>query len=219
MKFTLLVAASALAVGLSLGGTAYAKDNDHGGDKGKQQSVATAVAASDQDAGVLFNFAKGTDANNSVTGGAFNGATGLFNVQQNGGANSIQQDGNTLGAILNCSCSNNGGTSTSLALSSQTAFVAGNTSIGAKNEGTTVADVSVFSKKGEDKHHRHGDDGSVSAANAFYLSHYENAVASSNTINASFENATGLFNVSQNVGNNSMQQATNTVAAIVGTGH
>jgi hypothetical protein len=222
MKFNLLVAASALAVGLSFSGMAYAGGGDggNGGNGGGHQQTSvtnTALAGAIQLGEVEHNFAKGTDANNGISSGSFNGATGLFNVQQNGGANSLQQDGNTLAAVLNCTCSNTTGTTnnTPIALSAQVASVEGNASLGAANTTTSVTHSEYVSKKGEDKHH-HGDSGSFSAGESFGLYKTSYAVASSNSIGGSFENATGLFNVSQNVGNNSMQQATNTVAAIVG---
>ncbi|MGH7001735.1 MAG: hypothetical protein ACREEA_09545, partial [Stellaceae bacterium] len=93
----LLVAASALVVGLSFGSNAYAwDDNDIANAK-------SATAVSLQLGEVEDNFAKGTVGSNDT--GAI-GGTGLINVQQNNGANSLLQDANTLGAILNCACTN-----------------------------------------------------------------------------------------------------------------
>lgn len=48
---------------------------------------------------------------------------------------------------------------------------------------------------------------------------FVNIDASNRITDHAFDHATGLFNVSQNTGSNSMQQASNTVAAIVGGGH
>lgn len=48
---------------------------------------------------------------------------------------------------------------------------------------------------------------------------FVNIDASNRLTDHAFDHATGLFNVSQNTGSNSMQQASNTVAAIVGSGH
>jgi hypothetical protein len=159
-----------------------------------------------QNGASVFNFAKGTDGTNTI--GTVNG-TGLVNIQQNNGANSVLQDQNTLGAILNCSCSTSSQTlDASLAASSQSALVLGNVSIGATN---------TERQGGEDSsggwHHSHYSSGGGFSQSA----HWDNtsdAVQSSNSL-SSF-GGTGLFNISQNNGNNSMLQSANTVAAIVG---
>jgi len=254
-KQHLLVAASALLFGL--GGTNYAFADGYGN---HNQDPTTAsqntLAASIQAGEVEDNFAKGTDATNSISGSSFNGAKGMFNVQQNGGANSLQQSDNTLAAILNCTCSTpTAGVNTStgaIALSAQVASVEDNVSIGTVNKSETVAS----SEQGGGQHSSsstsngssngnsdpttssyngaNGGSGGATAgkgttysstntdtgggwnSEAFYKLETTTAVASSNGIDNAFNGAVGMFNVSQNVGNNSMQQASNTAAAIIG---
>jgi hypothetical protein len=239
---TLLVAASALVIGLS--SQAFA-DNSNGHNQDPRNNptvqVNTAVALNDQDAAVAFAFAKGTDAANAIAGTM--NMTGLQNVQQNGGANSVLQDGNTLGAILNCSCSSgsNGNTfNTSLASNDQDALVLGAVSIGASNKaggGSFSSSSSSHSSgfllaAGGEKSsggHDSRDGGSQSAgfilaAGGDSSSHdsehgsfwyASQAVQSTNSINGNITTL-GLTNISQNVGNNSVLQSSNTVAAIVG---
>ncbi len=265
MKLHLLVAASALVIGL--GSQAFADDQD--GNQGDPRSnptiqVNTAVALNDQDAAVAFAFAKGTDAANSIAGTM--SMTGLQNVQQNGGANSVLQDGNTLGAILNCSCSsgsNTNGFNTSLASNDQDALVLGAVSIGASNTAangssssasthsdngtynvsasrTKNASASSTGGNGNSSAHDNSaqaasssgntassdNDNSTFGASGSYAdssahSHSETwafantAVQSANSINGNIMTL-GLTNISQNVGNNSVLQSSNTVAAIIG---
>lgn len=232
MKKHLLVAASALVVGLSFGSYAFAHDDGgDGGNGGKGNKpttdTSTAVAASVQAGEVEWNFAKGTVGANGI--GTVSG-TGLINIQQNNGANSLIQSDNTLGAILNCSCSsstNSNVTNTSLALSAQVAEVEGNVSIGAKNtsssggESSSGAVAASSSNGGGDKHGDYHDKGGSSsdsfAANfshSEWWQHASTAVGSANAIGT--VSGTGLMNISQNNGNNSMLQSSNTVAAIVG---
>ncbi|MGH7015301.1 MAG: hypothetical protein ACREEL_14325 [Stellaceae bacterium] len=189
-KKHLLVAASALVVGLSMyGGNAWAG-------KGTQ-TTNVAVAASVQAGEVKDNGAWGTDASNSI--GSVSGA-GLVNIQQNGGANSLLQDDNTLAAVLNCSCSSDSNINVPVALSTQVAEVRDNVSGGAHN--TTDSDtggglhIGPFGLGGHDNY-------STSTA-----------VQSANGL-SSF-NGTGMYNISQNVGNNSLLQSSNTTAAIIG---
>lgn len=184
MKFTLLVAASALVVGLSFTGpaSAWPEHRDH-----RSTSVSTAVTGSLQGGEVEGNVTVlggttvqiGGDTVNKVDDYGFDSAQGLFNVQQNAGQNSLQQAGNTLGAILS---SNKGGRTGALALSAQVAEVESNGAYLNGDSATTIADNNRIS-------------------------------------DAAFSNAVGLFNVSQNTGNNSMQQASNTVAAVIGPSH
>jgi hypothetical protein len=231
VKFHLLVAASALVVGLGINGAFAGGHDDHGHDgQDPSTSVGVAVALSNQDGGVALNFAKGTVGTNTINNV---GGTGLVNIQQNNGANSVLQDQNTLGAILNCSCSTSSQTlGVSLAASNQSALVLGNVSIGASNRtsvGAETASGAFFAvgssgsddSHGHDNHDNHGhDDGSkkFAAGGAFTeaaaWAKSSTAVGSSNTINGF--SGTGLYNISQNNGNNSMLQSGNTVAAIVG---
>lgn len=231
MKKHLLVAASALVVGLSFGSYAFAgNDGGDGGNHGNKPTTdtSTAVAASVQAGSVEDNFAVGTAGANAI-GTA--GGTGLFNVQQNNGANSLIQSDNTLGAILNCSCSsspNSNVTNTSLALSAQVAEVEGNVSIGAENKSSSgssssSANIQASSEdKGGGHHDVYGGGGGHDDTSFFSgdFSHSDEwmrsseAVASANAIGTI--SGTGLMNISQNNGNNSLLQSSNTVAAIVG---
>lgn len=208
MKFHLLVAASALVVGLGTSGMAFAGDNHDPHGRGTTSATSAAVALSDQDGAVILNFAKGTDGANAINSVA---GTGLVNIQQNNGANSILQDQNTLGAILNCSCTSSSSTNVldvSLAASAQSALVLGNVSIGAENR----------TSKGSSAGGGGGFIGDEAAGGFFWhkarWDNTETAVQSSNGL-GSFT-GTGLYNISQNNGNNSMLQSGNTVAAIVG---
>lgn len=189
MKFGTMVAVSALVLGLS--GQAFA--GDYSREHQAKELASTSVAVTIQAGEVENNRASGNASNNYI--GA-TGGTGLFNVQQNGGANSIQQDANTLAAILNCACSQGNTNTTAVALGLQIAEVEHNKSQGA-------ADVTSSSS------------GSSSWFGEKHKEHYTSTVvASSNSIG--YVGGTGLMNISQNVGNNSMQQSANTVAAIVG---
>jgi hypothetical protein len=214
-KQRLLVAASALVVGLSFGSFAYAHDGngngngDGNGNGGTQQpflNAASAVGASFQDGNVGWGFSKGVNGNNNASN--VNG-TGLVNLQQNTGNNSLVQDNNTLGAILNCSCTTSGtgliNASAALALSAQVADVDGGVSIGGENEGSSSGE------KGGGHHSYWGSGGGHSE----WSSHYENAVAGGGNTLTNF-GGTGMYNVSQNTGNNSLLQSSNTVAAIIG---
>ncbi|MGB8181084.1 MAG: hypothetical protein WCF13_01820, partial [Stellaceae bacterium] len=103
-KKHLLVAASALVVGLSFyGSNAYATGGGNDGGSNNAFLLAnTAVAASVQAGEVEGNSASGTVGTNKT--GAIDGI-GLTNVQQNNGANSELQSANTLGIVLsNCAC-------------------------------------------------------------------------------------------------------------------
>lgn len=230
MKKHLLVAASALLVGLSFGSYAYAGDEGDGGDhnKGPFLNASTAVAATVQAGEVEDNFAKGTVGSNDT--GAING-TGLINVQQNNGANSQLQDANTLGAILdNCACSTNTAditANTALAVSVQVGSVEGNKSIGAEAKAksgseSSSADVEISSsEKGGGHHDEYGSGGGHSEEFSFEgeFSHEKTwseasaPVGSSNFIGS--VGSTGLINISQNNGNNSLLQSSNTVAAVI----
>jgi hypothetical protein len=198
VKGHLLVAASALAVGLSFSGIAFA-DEHHG-----PKTTDVALSASGQGAGVFFDFAKGTDATNTI--GTVNG-TGLVNIQQNGGANSVQQDANTLAVIFKGNSANGNNaqdTNAPIALSAQVAVVAGDKSIGAEN--TTSKGGERSSYRGDESYHSH--------KHSEWWDKTSSAVGSGN--NLTTFGGTGMFNISQNVGNNSLQQSANTVAAVIG---
>ena len=234
MKKHLLVAASALLVGLSFGSYAYAGDGGDGHDHGSNNAflnASTAVAATDQDGFVGWNHAEGTVGSNDT--GAING-TGLINVQQNNGANSQLQDANTLGAILDtCACSTNTAditANTALAFSSQSGAVIGNRSEGATAEtksGSEKSTASIDASSSEsggghqDKYSSGGGheesssfDGNFS--NSKTWSEASAPVGSTNFIAS--VGGTGLINVSQNNGNNSLLQSSNTVAAVIHSG-
>ena len=202
-KKHLLVAASALVVGLSLyGGNAYASS---GGSDNAFLLANTAVAASVQAGEVEDNNASGTVGSNKT--GAINGI-GLTNEQQNNGANSELQSANTLGIVLsNCACTTSAAdltANTALAVSAQFGSVEGNNSEGAAH--TTLSDKD----KGGGFHF--GDDaGGGWHDNSFSKS--STPVGSSNNIGS--VGGTGLMNISQNNGNNSLLQSSNTVAAII----
>jgi len=208
-KKHLLVAASALVVGLSLyGGNAYAGP-DSGGESGGSNNAFllanTAVAASVQAGEVEDNNASGTVGSNKT--GAINGI-GLTNVQQNNGANSELQSANTLGIILSsCGCSTNTAditANTALAVSAQFGSVEGNNSTGAatiKNHSTDTDQVSFSEKNG------------FSASDKDTHSWSSTPVGSTNNVGS--VGGTGLMNISQNNGNNSLLQSSNTVAAII----
>ena len=120
----------------------------------------------------------------------------------NAGANSKLQGQNTLGAILDCSCSS-GGASTSLALGVQVGEVEDNSASGArsttdKGGGGGVSIGSYFSA-----HHGWHDDTTTPVPAAAALAGVT---------------GTGMFNISVNAGANSLLQGQNTVAAIIGTG-
>lgn len=232
MKKHLLVAASALVVGLSFGSNAWASDDGHDhGNNNPFLLANTAVAASVQAGEVEDNFAKGTVGSNDT--GAING-TGLINVQQNNGANSQLQDANTLGAILdNCSCSTNTAditANTALAVSAQFGSVEGNKSIGAEaktksGSESSSADIEISKEEKGGGHHDvfgsgggHSEEFSLDAdfSHSKTWSEASAPVGSTNFIAST--GGTGLINVSQNNGNNSLLQSSNTVAAVIRSG-
>jgi len=270
-KQHLLVAASALLIGFGVSGHAFAETKGPKGDpKPITVSLTVGLADSTQSGEVDCDTAIGTDAYNGIDG-SFNGAKGMINVQQNGGANSLQQSDNTLAAILDGSASKADLTGVgAIALSSQTASVVGDSSVGAFSAGKTVskseksggwsfdtsAGVAGYSDSsstsggksggkggkggeggigpdviggpggGDSSSSNHKSSGFVAwdsteasggySSSAFYLSEYLSAVQSANSISGSFNGAVGMINVSQNVGNNSLQQTSNTAAAILG---
>lgn len=235
MKFPLLVAASALIVGLSLSGPAFAR-GDHNRDPHQQQKQSqimnTALAGSIQAGRVKHDSAIGTAGSNYMNNVY---GTGLYNLQENVGANSIQQDGNTVAAVLNCACSTSGNVAnTPIALNAQVASVEGNFSLGASNTtkaggeksaGGYFQHASYQGQSSDPGHHRRDrkdnkGNQSFSQASGGFFTHASwwketsDAVASNNTLIG--VGGTGLFNISQNTGNNAMQQASNTVAAVIG---
>lgn len=196
MKKHLLVAASALVVGLSFGSYAYA-GGDGGNDHGNGQQ-STAIAA-----GFQFGEVESNDADHTVgsAAAASIGGTGLFNVNVNAGANSELQGQNTLGAILDCSCSS-GGQSTSLALSTQVGSVEDNSASGA-------------SARTENE----GGSKSWSYDDGFKKSWHDNSTSTPVAASAALAGVTGtgMFNINVNAGANSLLQGQNTVAAIIGS--
>ena len=202
-KKHLLVAASALVVGLSFyGSNAYAGPSKH---DDPFLLANTAVAASVQAGEVEDNSAKGTLGSNTT--GAINGI-GLTNVQQNNGANSELQSANTLGIVLsNCACSTTTAdltANTALAVSAQFGSVEGNGSTGAAHITNSSTDTDLVTK---DKN------GSFSFSDKDTHNWSSTPVASTNSISS--VGGTGLMNISQNNGNNSLLQSSNTVAAII----
>lgn len=201
-KKHLLVAASALVVGLSFyGSNAYA----HQKSDDPFLLANTAVAASVQGGEVEGNSASGTVGTNGA--GTINGI-GLTNVQQNNGANSQLQSGNTLGIVLSsCACTTTTAdltANTALAVSAQFGSVEGNGSTGAAkitNSSTDTDHVSFSEKNG------------FSASDKDTHNWSSTPVGSTNSLTS--VGGTGLMNISQNNGNNSLLQSSNTVAAII----
>jgi hypothetical protein len=232
----LLVAASALVVGLSFAGTAFANGDRDDHHNNSLLSANAALAASVQANGVFFNFALGTDAANSISDVH---AIGLVNIQQNGGANSNQADANTLAAVLtqSCGCGNGALISVNVPVAAtvQVGAVAGNTSIGALNVAKTGVDEGsgwhvdhVFAAEQSagfiaGSHYGFigaGEQSALLAASSAgggqHFRAWDNQYdwqQSTNTLHNS--NFTGMINVSQNVGNNSLQQAANTASVII----
>jgi hypothetical protein len=126
---------------------------------------------------------------------------------------------------LGCTCTDTAEHTSAgaFALSAQVASVEGNASIGAVNRSETKAsyetstnahnNVATWSEKSG---FSDSDIGNGSHTEADFWNETSTAVASDNNIANAFNGAVGMFNVSQNVGNNSMQQASNTAAAIIG---
>jgi hypothetical protein len=226
----LLVAASALAIGLSFSGTAKASGYNFFDPSILDANAA--LAASVQANAVLFNFALGTDAANDISEIH---ALGLVNIQQNGGANSSQNDANTLAAVLtsSCGCGSNAliNINVPVAATVQVGVVAGNASIGALNVAKTGVDEGsgwhvdhVFAAEQSAGFHigyfGAGEQSALLAASSAgggqHFRAWDNQYdwqQSTNSLTKS--NLTGMINVSQNVGNNSLQQAANTASVII----
>ena len=176
--------AFAIAATASLATGALAADTNASGPLG-----VTAIATSSQSAVVAFDAGAPSPSNNGASG---INASGLVNIQQNTGANSILQSENALSAILDCNCSHAGGL-TSEATSAQNALILGDITVRTPNGvGTAVA----------------GRAGRLLESSSV-------ATGSSNNING-LGGGTGLYNISQNTGTNAVLQSANTVAEIRG---
>ena len=150
----------------------------------------TALATNSQNAAIILGSGTPTRGSNS----AFDiSASGLVNFQQNTGINSILQDANALSAILDCDCAH----ATDLATASrstQTALILGDITVRTPNgAGTGLL--------GQPANH-------IQSAN--------NSVESTSNSITGFAGGSGIFNISQNTGTNSVLQSTNTVAEIRG---
>jgi hypothetical protein len=117
-------------------------------------------------------------------------ASGLFNLQQNTGANAILESGNTLALILDCSCAYVEALRVE-AKAAQTALILG--------------DITMRTPYGIDA--RSADRAISGMLGSSALRGASNSVSN-------FHGGNGLFNISQNTGANSILQATNTVAEI-----
>ncbi len=120
-------------------------------------------------------------------------ASGLFNLQQNTGANSFMESANTLTLILDCGCTHSGSLTTE-AKSTQTALILGDITV------RTPYGVNAGSAG-------HPLTEAFGPNNAFQ--------GASNGISG-FHGGNGLFNVSQNTGPNSVLQASNNAVVIRG---
>jgi hypothetical protein len=194
-KKHLLVAASALVVGLSFGSNAWAGDkNDHSG--------SSAVAAAFQAGEVESNHADGTVGVAAATN--ING-TGLINVNVNAGANSELQGQNNLGLILNCSCGGEHSSSGALALAAQVGSVEGNHADGA-------AKTSSSEKSGLKDQDGHDGTGTFSK----WHSETESSTPVAAVATLSGVGGIGMYNINVNAGANSLLQGQNNAAAIIG---
>ncbi|MBP0463806.1 hypothetical protein J5Y09_07780 [Roseomonas sp. PWR1] len=119
-----------------------------------------------------------------TTTGSFGGARGVMNVNQNAGANSAQQNAVAIAYIEGCDCR------------VEFKYGDGNANAVAGNGGQVVGNNSA---NGEySRRHHHGDDGTSASA----------------TLAGSFGSATGIAQVNQNAGANSLQQNATAVAYI-----
>jgi len=143
----------------------------------------------------------------SINGGSYNGAKGVSNTNQNAGANSALQNALALSYIQGCNCA-----------TAATATIAAGGALAAAGNSGEVEDNSSRSsrelvgykyvaKPWADKDDR--DD------------YWKQPVFGPNstvaaTIDGSFDNATGVFQVNQNSGDNSLLQNASAVAAATG---
>ena len=159
---------------------------------GTGPSSVAVIATSSQKAVVAFGAGPPSLGNNAVSR---IDASGLVNLQQNTGANSVLQSENALSTILDCNCSH-AGELTSRATSTQNALILG--------------DITVRAPNGV---------GGAAAGRAGNLSQssISGAATASNSISG-LGSGTGLYNISQNTGTNAVLQSANTVAEIRGSG-
>jgi hypothetical protein len=198
---TLFLATASLLV---LSGGAYASgDRDHGrrhhGPRAPQtveDYYAAALAVNiGQVSGNESRTGRGESASVSMRGG-FSGMRGVANVNQNAGANSVQQNAVAVAYIEGCDCEVTVGSPRSRSRGDADAnAVAGN--------GGQV--VGSSSANGEERRHgdrRHGGSGDGTEASV--------------AMNGSFNSATGVVQVNQNAGANSGQQNATSVVYVDG---
>lgn len=121
-----------------------------------------------------------------TTTGSFGGARGVMNVNQNAGANSAQQNAVAIAYIEGCNCD------------VTFKYGDGNANAVAGNGGQVVGNSSANGGYSRHGYRGHGDDGTSASA----------------SLAGSFGSATGIAQVNQNAGANSLQQNATAVAYV-----
>jgi hypothetical protein len=195
----------ATAAVIALGGTAMANErrggnNHHGGHGGGHNGPPRNPTVMDHYAAALgLNLAQvagnssrtGDGQANSVRmGSSFGGARGVFNVNQNAGANSGQQNAVAVAYVEGCDCT------------AGFTYGDGNANAIAGNAGSVDGNASQNGERDRGGYHHRGGRSDPTSATA--------------VLDGSFGGATGVAQVNQNAGANSLQQNATAVAYAAG---
>ena len=183
MRKLLLVGASLLALGTA---TAFAKPKPKGPEFTLDAYLAAALATNQ--GGVAGNHSRAFDQTNSTQiNSSYNGTKGVSNQNQNAGANSALQNSLSLAYVQGCNCANTN--------ANPIQFAAGLTLAGAGNRGEVE--------------NNHSSTGTSNNEDWFSFG----PVTNSASISGSYNSSTGVLQVNQNSGDNSLLQNSAAVAA------
>lgn len=161
-----------------------------------ETSIATATAANNDSVNGNSAVAVSQGTFTSITGGSYNNAKGVSNQNQNAGANSALQNALALSYIQGCACTTGTGTGTGTSYTTAT----GQAVASSGNDGYVGGNSSSSDRAGGSliPFRLYGPNSTVSA-----------------DIDGSYNSATGVFQVNQNSGANSLLQ--NSAAVAVAT--
>jgi hypothetical protein len=174
-------------------GTAMARDDHHRTPPTFDVAAAAAIAVNDGEVAGNSARAEGQYTFSSITD-SYKGANGVSNQNQNAGANSVLQNSLALAYIQGCTCASS--TDTAIGL---TIAAAGNEGEVTGNSSSSSAEKTVTF----DRERRHDRDPKITYT-------YSTVDA---YVGGSYDSATGVFQVNQNSGANSLLQNSVAVAA------
>lgn len=212
MRKLLMVGTALVAVSLAM--PAFAHDDDGGSSGGPYQprptfEVSLAAALAGNSGNVAGNSASIESQNTSasISNGSYNGAKGVSNTNQNAGANSALQNALAISYIQGCACATTPSSGYTVAAGAALA-AAGNGGEVENNTSTSRREI-IGHYYVQKPWRRDGDD-----RDDFFkvpIWGADNYVTAS--INGSFNNSTGVFQVNQNAGDNSLLQNAAAVTA------